>query len=42
MLAPYHGKDAVIDYLKMDIEFAEWEAIPQIISSGMLAKVRQL
>ena len=42
MLAPYHGKDAVIDYLKMDVEFAEWDAIPQIISSGMLAKVRQL
>ena len=42
MLAPYHGKDAVIDYLKMDIESAEWEAIPQIVSSGMMAKVRQL
>ena len=42
MLAPYHGKDAVIDYLKMDVEMAEWDAIPQMISSGMLAKVRQL
>ena len=41
MLVPLHG-NAVIDYLKMDIEFAEWDVIPQIISSGMLAKVRQL
>ena len=37
MLVPLHG-NVVIDYLKMDIEFSEWDVIPQIISSGMLAK----
>ena len=37
----YHG-EAVIDYLKIDVEFAEWDVLPQIISSGMLTKVRQL
>ena len=42
MLLPHHGGKTIIDYLKMDIEFAEWDVIPQIISSGMLAKVRQL
>ncbi|XP_032796615.2 methyltransferase-like protein 24 [Daphnia magna] len=34
--------DVNIDYLKIDIEWAEWEVIPDIIRSGMLAKVRQL
>ncbi|XP_057381535.1 probable methyltransferase-like protein 24 [Daphnia carinata] len=34
--------DVNIDYLKIDIESAEWEVIPDIIRSGMLAKVRQL
>ena len=32
----------IIDYLKLDVEFAEWRALPQMIESGMLAKVRQL
>ena len=32
----------IIDYLKLDIEFAEWRALPQMIKSGMLSKVRQL
>ncbi len=41
MLKPIHG-DVPIDYLKIDIESAEWNAIPEIINSGMLAKVRQL
>ena len=41
MLLPRHG-ERVIDYLKMDIESAEWNTIPQIIKSGMLKKVRQL
>ena len=36
-----HG-EIVIDYLKMDIEKTEWDVLPQLISSGMLAKVRQL
>ena len=31
-----------IDYLKIDIEFYEWKALPQIMESGMLSKVRQL
>ena len=38
----HHGDDAVIDYLKMDIEWDEWAVLPQIIGSGMLAKIRQL
>jgi hypothetical protein len=37
-----HDADAVIDYLKIDIEWDEWNVLPQIIESGMLAKVRQL
>ena len=41
MLKGKHG-DVVIDYLKMDIEGAEWAIIPQIIESGMMGKVRQL
>lgn len=41
MLLPVHG-EKVIDYLKMDIEKTEWDVLPQLISSGMLAKVRQL
>lgn len=32
----------IIDYLKMDIESAEWVALPQILESGMMSKVRQL
>ncbi|XP_046643949.1 probable methyltransferase-like protein 24 [Daphnia pulicaria] len=36
-----HGRK-VIDYLKIDIEYSEWIALPDIISSGMLSKVRQL
>ena len=41
ILKSKHG-DVVIDYLKMDIEGAEWAIIPQIIKSGMMDKVRQL
>ena len=41
MLVPHHGKK-IIDYLKMDIESSEWVVLPHLISSGMLAKVRQL
>ena len=41
-LSGWHGQDVVIDYLKMDIEWAEWRVLPQIIQSGMLDKVRQL
>ncbi len=40
-LTTKHGP-YVIDYLKIDIEFSEWDALPQIMESGMLAKVRQL
>ena len=40
MLQPLHG-DVPIDYLKMDIEWAEWDVLPQIIRSGMLGKVKQ-
>jgi len=38
----HHDDAAVIDYLKMDIEWDEWAVLPQIIESGMLAKIRQL
>jgi hypothetical protein len=41
MLKKRHGEH-VIDYLKIDIEFDEWVAIPQIVESGMLDKIRQL
>lgn len=43
MLARRHGNTTLIDVLKMDIEFSEWEAIPQMLRSGFLAnKVKQL
>ena len=32
----------IIDYLKLDIEFAEWRVIPDIIRSGMIKRIRQL
>ena len=41
MLESHHGK-AIIDYLKIDIEWDEWEVLKQILKSGMLKKVRQL
>lgn len=42
MLIPVHG-DVVIDVLKMDVEFAEWQAIPQMIHAGFLqSHVKQL
>lgn len=41
ILIPKHG-DRIIDYLKIDIEGYEWDAITQILSSGMLSKVRQM
>jgi hypothetical protein len=40
-LTKRHGQK-IIDYLKIDAESAEWIALPQIIESGMLSKVRQL
>jgi hypothetical protein len=40
-LSTRHGRK-VIDYLKIDIEYSEWIALPDIIRSGMLTKVRQL
>ncbi|KAK4006825.1 hypothetical protein OUZ56_011983 [Daphnia magna] len=43
MLGHRHGTTALIDVLKMDIEFFEWEVIPQMLQSGFLAdKVKQL
>ena len=32
----------IIDIVKMDVEKGEWEIIPQLISSGILKRVRQL
>ena len=43
MLSNSHGSSTLIDVLKMDIEFSEWEAIPQMLRSGFLTdKVKQL
>lgn len=36
----HEGK--IIDYLKMDVENEEWRILPQMLKSGMMAKVRQL
>ena len=41
MLLPRHGEN-VIDYLKIDIEWNEWDALKQILTTDMLSKVRQL
>lgn len=35
-------QDRIIDYLKVDIEHSEWATLPQILSSGMMDRVRQL
>ena len=40
-LRPRHG-DAAIDVLQLDVDGAEWFAVPQIVESGMLARVKQL
>ena len=43
MLKSHHGDETIIDVLKMDIEFSEWDAIPEMLQSGFLAeKVKQL
>jgi hypothetical protein len=43
MLATSHGSSTPIDVLKMDVEYSEWDAIPQMLRSGFLAdKVKQL
>jgi hypothetical protein len=36
-----HGRK-IIDYLKIDIEYSEWMALPEVIDSGMMSYVRQL
>ena len=41
MLTPRHGA-TIIDYLKIDIEWNEWEVLKQILQSGILGIVRQL
>ena len=40
-LKSLHGA-VIIDYLKICIEEREWKVIPQLIATGLLAKVRQL
>jgi hypothetical protein len=43
MLAKSHGSSTLIDVFKMDIEYSEWDAIPQMLRTGFLAeKVKQL
>lgn len=37
-----HGRDQVIDYLKIDIESTEWTVLPNMLESGMLSKIRQI
>ncbi|XP_033743658.1 uncharacterized protein LOC117329691 [Pecten maximus] len=34
--------EKIIDIMKMDIEWSEWEAIPDMLASGVLKNVRQL
>lgn len=41
LFTPKHG-DVIIDYLKLDVEGAEWTVVPQLLRTGMLDKVRQL
>ena len=41
MLEPRHGPK-VIDYLKVDIEYAEWASFHQILKSNILDKVKQI
>lgn len=41
MLQSKHGQ-RIIDYLKIDIEWSEWETFPQLFESGILSKVKQL
>jgi Methyltransferase domain len=41
MLEPKHGPK-VIDYLKVDIEYAEWASFKQILKSNMLDNVKQI
>lgn len=38
----HHSGDAIIDYLKIDIEFDEWIALPDILASGMIHRIRQM
>lgn len=42
MLSPMHGENAIIDYLKIDIDWEEWNVIPDLIESGILERVRQM
>ena len=35
-------QDRVIDYLKIDIEFGEWDVLPELMKPGKLDQVRQL
>lgn len=38
MLSGHHGASTLIDVLKIDIEFYEWEVILQMLKSGFLAE----
>lgn len=40
MLIPRHGA-TIIDYLKIDIEWEEWQVLKQMLTSRMFDKVRQ-
>ena len=34
----HHNGHRIIDYLKLDIEMEEWNALPQILESGMMKR----
>jgi len=42
MLEAKHGPEAVIDYMKIDVEGSEWMSLPQMLRTGMFDKVKQL
>ena len=38
----HQQNNPIIDYLKIDVEFAEWRVIPDLIKTGMMKRIRQL
>jgi len=42
LMRMFNESNAVIDYLKLDIEESEWTALVEIHASGVLSQVRQL
>lgn len=42
LLEPHHGKDRIVDYLKLDVNGDEWDVVSELIESRSLRKIRQL